>query len=67
MPGHRECRGANLEQAAGDFGGARGVDPGQGDDEFVAAEAGQRIDLAHHRRQALRHGAQQFVADAVAE
>jgi len=34
---------------------------------LVAAETGQRIDLAHHRCQALRHGAQQLVADAVAE
>ncbi len=64
---HRKRRHADFDQARCDFGGARDLDAGQGHDELVAAETGQGVDLAHHRRQALRHRAQQFVAGAVPE
>ena len=61
-------RAENLDDAAGeDRRIFRLIEAGLQNGEFVAAEAGDRVDFAHAGLQPLRHRAQQRVADRMAE
>jgi hypothetical protein len=56
------------QQLVGDGAGVAGlVQAGQQDDEFVAAQAGHGVDVAHLLLQALGDAFEQQVADRVAE
>lgn len=59
-------RADHLDDAPGQHRGVvRAMDVAEDDREFVAAEARDRIDLAHAGTEALGHGAQERVADGM--
>ena len=56
-----------LDQLGGKLAGVGRPGAALHDGEFVAAEAGHRIDAAHHALQPLGHRAEQRIADRMAE
>ena len=67
MPADLEGLGAILQQTTRHIGRRRGMEPRQGEDEFVAAKAGQGIDPPDGRFQPLGDGTQEVVTDAMPE
>ena len=62
-----ERLGEGLDQVGGKLAGIGRPGAALHDGEFVAAEAGHRVDAAHHALQALGHRAEQRIADRMAE
>ena len=67
MTRHIEWHAALLKQTTRDICCHRSIDTRHGENEFVTAQAGQRITTPYHIHQAQRDGKQQIIADTMTE